>query len=494
MFEVPERFNAGTLVDRNLEAGRGAKVAIRCAGEELTYAELHERICAAGNVLEALGVGREDRVLMILDDSPTFVALFLGAMRIGAVPAPVSFLDTTENFRHYARDSYARVVIAEDAIVERVDGAIPRTEFEAAMRDHGGETDPVDTHRDDMAFWLFSGGSTGFPKGVVHLHHDIPYTCETFAREILQIAEQDVTFSSTKLYHAYGLGNNLTFPYWVGATTVLRAGRPDPRGLLETAQASRPSLFFSVPTLYGAMVNLPDAQEHDLSSVRMCVSAAEPLAPEILRRWRATFGLDIVDGIGSTEMLHIYCSNRPGDVRPGTSGTPVSGYELTLLDEHDRPVGAGEVGNLHVKGDSALAYYWHQHEKTRRALHGDLFFTGDRYRETEDGYFVYEGRADDMIKIGGLWASPIEIENVLVEHPRVLEAAAIGVDADYTTRVKAFVVCRGDAGDETLIADLQAWCKQRLRRYEYPHFIDFVEELPKTPTGKIQRYKLREPA
>jgi benzoate-CoA ligase len=345
-----------------------------------------------------------------------------------------------------------------------------------------------------MAFWLFSGGSTGFPKGVVHLHHDIPYTCETFAREILQIAEQDVTFSSTKLYHAYGLGNNLTFPYWVGATTVLRPGRPDPKGLLETAQANRPSLFFSVPTLYGAMVNLADAAEHDLSSVRMCVSAAEPLAPEVLRRWQATFGLDIVDGIGSTEMLHIYCSNRPGDVRPGSSGKPVPGYELHLLDEHKRPVAAGDVGNLYVKGDSALAYYWHQHEKTKRALHGELFFTGDRYRETEDGYFVYEGRADDMIKVGGLWASPIEIENVLVEHPRVLEAAAIGIEADYTTRVKAFVVCRGDAGDDTLAADLQEWCKERLRRYEYPHFIDFVEELPKTPTGKIQRYKLREPA
>ena len=492
MFEVPERFNAGTLVDRNLEAGRGEKVAIRCAGDELTYAQLHERICAAGSALRDRGVGREDRVLMILDDSPTFVALFLGAMRIGAVPAPVSFLDTTENFLHYARDSYAKVIVTEDAIVERVPKATSRSEFEASMRPTG-ETGPVDTHRDDMAFWLFSGGSTGFPKGVVHLHRDIPYTCETFAREILRIAEDDVTFSSTKLYHAYGLGNNLTFPYWVGATTVLRPGRPDPKGLLQTAQETRPSLFFSVPTLYGAMVNLPDAGEHDLSSVRMCVSAAEPLAPEVLRRWQACFALDIIDGIGSTEMLHIYCSNRLGDIRPGSSGRPVPGYELQLLDEARHPVARGEVGNLYVKGDSALAFYWHQLDKSRQAIHGDLFFTGDRYRETEDGYFVYEGRADDMIKIGGLWASPIEIENALVEHPRVLEAAAVGVDADYTTRVKAFIVTRGDAGDDALATELQGWCKDRLRRYEYPHFISFVEELPKTPTGKIQRYKLREP-
>jgi benzoate-CoA ligase family protein len=491
-----ERMNSGMLVDRNLEAGRGAKPAIRCAGAELTYAQLHERVCAAGSLLRELGVRREDRVLMILDDTPAFPAVFLGAMRMGAVPAPVSFLDTTENFHHYARDSYAPVVVAEDALLERLEGldarVLGRTELETLLEGHRGETPPADTHRDDMAFWLFSGGSTGFPKGVVHLHHDIPYTCATFAAEILRIAEGDVTFSSTKLYHAYGLGNNLTFPYSVGATTVLRPGRPDPRGLLETAQAQRPTLLFSVPTLYGAMVNLPDAAEHDLSSVRMCVSAAEPLAPEVLRRWRAAFGLDIVDGIGSTEMLHIYCSNRPGDIHPGTSGRPVPGYELMLLDEQRRPVEPGEVGNLYVRGDSALAGYWHQHEKTKAALLGDLFFTGDRYRQDADGCYVYEGRADDMIKVGGLWASPIEIENVLVEHPRVLEAAAVGVDADYTTRVKAYVICRGDAGDPALVAELQDWCKTRLRRYEYPHFIDFVDELPKTPTGKIQRYKLRE--
>jgi benzoate-CoA ligase family protein len=487
--------NSGTLVDRRLEAGHGDKVAIRCAGEEMTYAQLHGRICAAGNLLAERGIGREDRVLMVLDDTPTFPTLFLGAMRMGAVPAPVSFLDTTENFAHYARDSYAKLIVAEDHLLERLPaGTMSRTAFEELLRKHEGLTDPAEIHPDDMAFWLFSGGSTGFPKGVVHLHHDIPYTCETFAKEILEITESDVTFSSTKLYHAYGLGNNLTFPYWVGATTVLRMGKPDPRGLLETATAQRPTLFFSVPTLYGAMVNLPDAADYDLSSVRFCVSAAEPLAPEVYRRWKTAFDLDIVDGIGSTEMLHIYCSNRPGDVKPGTSGKPVGGYELVLLDELGQPVPRGEVGNLHVRGDSALAYYWHQHDKTKAAVKGDLFFTGDRYRENDEGNYVYEGRADDMIKIGGLWASPIEIENALVEHPRVLEAAAVGVDADFTTRVKAFIIVRGEEGDEALVLELQEWCKSRLRRYEFPHFITFVEELPKTPTGKIQRYKLREEA
>jgi benzoate-CoA ligase family protein len=488
--------NSGTLVDRRLEAGDGGKTAIRCAGEEVTYAQLHARICRAGGALKELGVGREDRVLLVLDDTPTFPALFLGAMRAGAVPAPVSFLDTTENFRHYAADSYAKAIVAEDALLERLPpGAIGRARFEALMADAEPDTAPADTHPDDMAFWLFSGGSTGFPKGVVHLHHDIPYICETYGKSVLNIRRDDVTFSSTKLYHAYGLGINLSFPYWVGATAVLRPGRPDPTGLLETVQRERPTLFFSVPTLYGAMVALPDAARHDLSSVRMCVSAAEPLAPEVLRRWQATFGLEIVDGIGSTEMLHIYCSNRPGDVRPGTSGTPVPGYELRLLDEHGADVADGEVGDLWVKGDSALACYWHQHEKTKAAIRGEWFFTGDRYRVNADGDYVYEGRADDMIKVGGLWASPIEIENALVEHPRVLEAAAVGVEADYTTRVKAFVVTReGVAGDEALTAELQEWCKSRLRRYQYPHFIEFADALPKTPTGKIQRYKLRERA
>jgi acyl-coenzyme A synthetase/AMP-(fatty) acid ligase len=247
-----------------------------------------------------------------------------------------------------------------------------------------------------------------------------------------------------------------------------------------------------VPTLYGAMVNLPDAGEHDLSSVRMCVSAAEPLAPEVLRRWQRVSGVEICDGIGSTEMLHIYCSNRSGDVHPGTSGRPVQGYELRLLDEDERPVARGEVGNLFVKGDSALAFYWHNHEKTKQAVRGEWFFTGDRYRETDDGVYVYEGRADDMIKIGGLWASPISIENALIEHPRVLEAAAVGVRADFTTRVKAYVVARGGEADEHLAGELQNWCKERLRRYEFPAYIEFVDDLPKTATGKIQRYKLRE--
>jgi benzoate-CoA ligase len=344
-----------------------------------------------------------------------------------------------------------------------------------------------------MAFWLYSSGSTGRPKGVVHLHHDIPYTCETYGREILEISKDDVTFSTTKLYHAYGMGNNLSFPYSVGASTVLLGGRANPQAILETAQRFKPTLFFSVPTLYNAMLNLPGAGGYDLSSVRRCVSAAEPLSPAVLRRWHETFGLDILDGIGSTEMLHIYCSNRPDRVVPGTSGEPVPGYELKLLDDEGREVPDGETGNLYVRGDSAHAFYWHQHEKTKATLRGDWLFTGDRFRRDEAGAYAYEGRADDMIKVGGLWVSPIEVENALAEHPLVVEAAAVGVRGEETTRVKAYLVCREhDRAEAELAAELQEWCKDRLRRYEYPHFFAFVDELPKTLTGKIQRYKLRE--
>jgi benzoate-CoA ligase family protein len=511
--QVPERYNVCELLDRNLDAGRGDKIAIHWGDETVTYADLAARTHACAAALREAGVRREERVLLVLDDSPAWPTAFVGAMRLGAVPVPVSFLDRPHNFVHYLRDSYARVVVVESAVAETLQGVLGEVPGEltvwsangeadgaeplsAVLEDHAGaEVPTVDTHRDDMAFWLYSSGSTGRPKGVVHLHHDIPYTCETYGREVLEIDEDDVTFSSTKLYHAYGLGNNFSFPYGVGASTVLLSGKPSPPAILATAQRFRPTLFFSVPTLYNAMLNLPDAAGYDLSSVRLCLSAAEPLSPSVLKRWRETFGLDILDGIGSTEMLHIYCSNRVGRIVPGTSGEPVPGYDLRLLDDEGREIAEGEIGNLHVRGDSAHASYWHQHDRTKETLKGDWFFTGDRYRRDEAGGYVYEGRADDMIKVGGLWVSPIEVENALAEHPVVVECAAVGVRVDETTRVKAYLVCREhhhEAGE--LEAELQAWCKERLRRYEYPHFFEFVEELPKTLTGKIQRYKLREPA
>jgi benzoate-CoA ligase len=327
---------------------------------------------------------------------------------------------------------------------------------------------------------------------VVHLQHDILYTCETYAAKVLGIQADDRTFSTTKLFHAYGLGNNLTFPLWAGATSILLSGRPAPSSVLKTIAEERPTLFFSAPTLYNAMLNFDGFDTFDLSSVRHCVSAAESLPAEVWRRWKERTGLPILDGIGSTEMLHIYCSNRPGDVRPGSSGLPVPGYEIKLLDDEGRPVSQGAAGELHVKGDSALALYWAQHEKTKRSILGEWFASGDRYRQDEEGHYWYEGRTDDLIKISGLWVSPMDIEAALIEHPVVAESAVVGfTDADGLTKIRAFVVLKGARATAELGAELQEHSKSKLQRFQYPHDIVFVDDLPKTVTGKIQRYKLR---
>jgi benzoate-CoA ligase family protein len=511
MLDLPERYNVGALLDANLAAGRADKVAIVCGEERFTYGELFGRVCAMGRALCALGVRREERVLLILDDTPAFPVAFWGAIRIGAVPVPINPLLRVDDYRFFADDTYARVVVAEPAYLERLSQALeglsdpPQVistgdapaaahELGELLSAHRGELNLVDTHRDDVALMLYSGGSTGRPKGIVHLHHDIPYTCEAYARRIVRLTEADVVFARA-LFHAYGLGAGVTFPAWAGATVVLRPGRPTPQGVLETIQCQRPSLVFLVPTLYNAILNDPEAPHYDLSSVRLCISAAEPLAPEVWRRWKEAFGLEILDGIGSTELLHIFCSNTPDALRPGSSGMPVPGYELRLLDEAGRGVAAGQVGDLFVKGDSAAAGYWHQHAKSLRTMQGEWVHTGDRYRRDDDGFYWYEGRSDDMIKVRGEWVSPIEIENALCEYPAVHEAAVVGVPVDGVTTIKATVVLKADySPSPLLVRELQDWCKGRLQRYQFPHAIDFVDELPKTATGKIQRFKLRESA
>jgi len=343
-----------------------------------------------------------------------------------------------------------------------------------------------------MAFWLYSSGSTGRPKGVVHLHHDIEITCETYARQVLGVREDDVLFSTTKLQHAYGLGNNLSFPLHFGATAVLSAGPPKPDALLAVLRERRPTIFFSVPALYGALVRA-DGAEDAFTSVRMCVSAAEALSPTIFDRFRDRFGLEIVDGIGSTEMLHIFCSNVPGAVVRGSTGRPVPGYELRIVDDEGGALPGEAVGNLEVRGDSCAAFYWHQHEKTKASMKGDWFTTGDRYRRTEDGVYVYEGRADDMLKIGGLWVSPVDMENAIMEHPLVDGVGVVGVTVDEVSRVAAYIIRRdGDPTDDELADELRALCRERLRRYEYPHVVRFVGDLPRTVNGKVQRFRLRE--
>lgn len=378
-------------------------------------------------------------------------------------------------------------ILSVDSTVEGLES------FDELVAENAGEIAPADTYKDDMAFWLYSSGSTGGPKGVVHLQQDILHTCETYARNVLRIDASDVTLSSTKLFHAYGLGNNLSFPYWAGASTVLLSGRPTVDALFDAIETFRPTLFFSVPTLYNAMVESPGVEERDLTSIRACVSAAEALPPEVWHRWKDTFGLTILDGIGSTEMLHIYCSNTMDDVMPGSSGKPVPGYELRLLNESGNEVGADEPGDLYVSGDSCFAHYWNKPEKTGSSLKEGLFFSGDRFRRDATGHYWYEGRTDDMFKVHGLWVSPVEVENALMEHPAVVEAAVVGVLVGGLAQGKAYVIPKDPkATGETQKRELASFLETRLHGYLRHRMIEFVDDFPRTATGKIQRFKLRE--
>ena len=505
--------NAGTLVEGWIESrGEDAVILITADDELWPAGRLLSAVNATAARLRDLGMGREDRILMVVDDTPVFPAVFLGAMRIGAVPVPVNFLARPDDFGYFLDDSHARFAIIDEVFLEVVgpqvsarpgvtllvangpapDGAHSVDQW---MAEPGDNLPPVDSRSDDMAFWLYSSGSTGKPKGVVHSHADIGATCELYAVPVLGIGPEDVVFSSTKMFHAYGLGNNLTFPMWSGATSVYLTGRPTPDHLLERVGSHRPSLYFSVPALYNAVLAHPGFDETDWSSVRLGISAAEPLPPEIWRRFHDRTGIEILDGVGSTEMLHIYCSNRSGAVRPGTSGTPVDRYELEIRDPEGNLCPTGEAGEMYVKGPSALTEYWQQPERNADKIRGDWFLSGDRYRQDQDGYFWYEGRVDDMMKVGGLWVSPIEIENRLMEHPSVREAAVVAVDIEHMSRIKAVVILAEgvDAGGE-LDAELQTWCKDELQRYQFPHVIEYVEDFPRTATGKIQRFRLREKA
>ncbi|HEX6256511.1 MAG TPA: benzoate-CoA ligase family protein [Euzebyales bacterium] len=502
--------NISLLTDRNLEAGRGDKPALITGdGDEVTFAEVHALASRFAARLRDRGVAREQRVVLIMDDTPRFHAAFLGAIRAGAVPVPLNFLARRSDFAYVMDDSYAVMVVADAAFLGKVapetdrlgvplligggDDVDPDESVDVWIADGPDHVDPVDSHPDDPAFWLYSSGSTGRPKGVVHMQHDVAVTCDRYAVAVLGLSADDRVFSTTKLFHAYGLGNGLSFPLWVGATAVQMTGRPAPDRALQIIEAHRPSVLFSVPALYNAMLAHPECGTRDLSSLRLGVSAAEALPAEVWRQWHERTGTEVLDGVGSTEMLHIYCSNRAGEVRPGSSGTPVPGYELQLRDPDGAGVMEGEgEGELWVSGGSALAYYWHNDAKTRRSLQGRWFFSGDRYRRDADDVYWYEGRADDMMKVKGLWVSPIEIENRLIEHEAVQEAAVVGVPHDGLTSVVAHVIlAAGHDGDAQLTLRLQDWCKAELLRYQYPHEVVYVDDLPRTATGKVQRFKLR---
>lgn len=496
------------FIDRHLAEGRSQKVAIRTVAGDVTYGELAERVNRCGHVLRGLGLAPGDRLLMIVNDGPEFFYLFWGAIKTGVIPVPVNTLLRAPDYQYMIDDSACAAVVYSPEYAAEVApalaSAIQRPEALATSGDGAAlqarlarastTLEPVAASADDDCFWLYSSGSTGRPKAAVHRHRDIVVTCLHYAVETLGIGEDDVCFSAAKLFFAYGLGNAMTFPLWVGATAVLSDQRPAPDMTFDLIERFKPTLYFGVPTLYAAQLRALEQTPRDLSSLRLCVSAGEALPPDIFRRWRALTNLVILDGIGSTELLHIFISNRPEDYKPGASGRVVSGYEAQILDEHDAPVAPGEVGRLMVRGDSAARCYWNNPEKTAATMRGEWVNTGDTYRQDDEGYYVYCGRSDDMLKVGGIWCSPVEIEGRLVEHPKVLEAAVVGhADADDLVKPAAYVVLKdaGDAGD-ALANELLTHCQDGLARYKYPRWIHFVDALPKTATGKIQRFHLRE--
>ncbi len=511
--ELPRRYNAAShFVDRHIAEGRGAKVAFIDDRGSHSYADLAARVNRAGNLLKSLGVQREQRVLMAMLDSIDFPAMFFGAMKIGAVPVPVNTLLPTADYDFLLRDSRAVVLAVSDALLEKfrpivndqpylkqvlVSGRVAPTikPLETLLAEQSDQLETTDTTPDDIGFWLYSSGSTGKPKGAMHLHGDLVHTAVLYAEEVLGIRESDVVFSAAKLFFAYGMGNAMTFPLHVGATAVLMAERPTPQSVMARLKQQEPTIFYGVPTLYAAM--LADAtitRESASPKLRQCVSAGEALPEDIARRWDQRFGVSILDGIGSTEMLHIFVSNRPDDIRYGATGKAVPGYDLRIVDEQGRDVADGEIGELLVAGPSCCVAYWNNRAKSLATFHGPWTRTGDKYTRDKDGYYAYAGRSDDMLKVSGIWVSPFEVESALMGHDKVLEAAVVAnEDTDKLVKPKAYVVTRdGVSADPALAAELQQFVKERLAPHKYPRWVEFVAELPKTATGKIQRFKLRQ--
>jgi benzoate-CoA ligase family protein len=512
------------FIDRHPAEGRGDRVAIRTAdGRTITYAELARECDRWARTLQELGFAPGDRQLMIVLDCPEFFYFFWGAIKVGVVPIPVNTLLRAKDYRYMVEDSGARAVLWSPELAAEVEPALagaatkPEIAFDVpaamtrAMRT-APAPGPLAPHASaplDDCFWLYSSGSTGFPKGAVHAHRDLVTVSQRYGVETLGVGAADVCYSAAKLFFAYGLGNSMAFPLWVGASSVLSPVRPTPELTFDLIERFRPTLYFGVPTLYAGQLAVldrahatPDLRAPDLSSLRSCVSAGEALPAALLARFRERTGLVILDGIGSTEALHIFIANTPRDWKPGTSGRPVRGYEARIVDDGGGAVERGVSGTLHIRGESTAKYYWGKPEKTRETMLADGWLaTGDTYRQDDDGYYVYEGRADDMMKVGGIWTSPVEIEARLVEHPAVLEAAVVGrPDESELFKPEAWIVLKdpaAGAGAERRAAlerELLAHVKAALAPYKYPRWWRFVPELPKTATGKIQRYKLRQPA
>ncbi|MEA2660975.1 MAG: hypothetical protein QOH08_547 [Chloroflexota bacterium] len=511
--DLGSRYNAAeTFID----AHRGVRedgIAIRYQGTSITYGRLADSVDRAGNALKDLGIGMEQRVVIQCLDSPAFVYAFFGAIKIGAIPVPTNTLLTPHDLRYILEDSRAVAVVVSAPLLPKVQeirkdlkylrhvlvtGAPAEAgilSFDDALAAADAELDPADTTPDDACLWLYSSGTTGFPKGAVHLQHDMLFCALTYGANILRSTERDRHFTVSPLFHAYGLGNGVFFPFHVGASTVLKPERATPDLVYQLITTERPTVLFTAPTFYAALLAYPeDAFRYDLSSLRFAVSAGEALPKPLFDAWKKRFGSEILDGIGSTEMLHIFISNLPGSARGGTSGKVVPGYKAKIVDDAGTELPAGGSGHLWVSGDSACAYYWNKHEKTKATIRGDWMVTGDTYHLDPDGCFTYEGRSDDMLKVSGQWVSPAEVEAALMGHDRVLEAAVVGAkDKDELVKPKAYVTLKNaSAGDDALAEELKAFVKGRITPYKYPRWIVFTAELPKNAAGKIQRYKLRE--
>ncbi len=518
---LPEKFNAASaILDGAVASGWGERIAIRSSEGPWTYNQLARGANQVGNALTALGVEMEQRVLLLLYDGVECACSFFGAIKIGAVPVPLNTQLRPDDYLYVLQDSRARVLIVESDLWEQLasrrremsflrhvvvvrrgssSGSPGATTIDYAAFSAAGlpELTPAPTMRDDSAFWLYSSGSTGFPKGCVHLQHDMYCCSELYSKPLLQLGPNDITFSAAKLFFAYGLGNGLYFPLSVGASAVHFAGRVTPDSAFATIAEHRPTVFFGVPTLYAAMLAIPDAAErYDTSSLRLCVSAGESLPADLYQRWLSRFGVEILDGIGSTEVLHIFISNVAGQVVPGSTGSVVPGYQARIVDEAGDPVPQGEIGNLLISGDSTCSAYWNKHERTKSTILGSWIQTGDKFYQDASGHFWYCGRSDDMLKVSGQWVSPVEVEAALASHPSVLEAAVVGrADKDGLIKPQAYVVLQsGVDPSESLAEELQQYIKSVLTPVKYPRWIVFVGELPKTATGKTQRYLLRQQA
>jgi benzoate-CoA ligase len=509
---VTERFNLSTaLLDDHLAAGRGDRPALRYEGATLTYRDVARLTARTGGALRSLGVRIEDRVALLLPDSPEFVATFLGAVRIGAVPVTISTHLTGDDYAELLADSRARALVIHTSLLDRIAPArrglrelrnvvvvggdhgadISFAEVTAAQPD---ELAPEDTTVDDMAFWQYSSGTTGRPKAVVHLHAPALAPADLHGTHVVEMRADDRVFSVAKLFFSYGLGSSLLIPFRHGASAILLSGRPEPRIVLETVARERPTLLYSVPTSYAALLAVAEREPVDVSSLRRCISAGESLPAPIFERWHARTGLEILDGIGSTEIGYICISNVPGRVRPGTSGEVIPGYEARVQRADGEPAAVGEVGDLLVRGPSTAAFYWRRRAATKQAFRGEWVFTGDRYSIDADGYYTNHGRSDDLLRVSGQWVSPLEVEAVLLRHAAVRECAVVArSDADGLVKPCAFVVCAEGVTAEPALADeLKALVKGTLAPYKYPRWIEFIPELPKTSTGKIQRFKLRQ--